>query len=389
MKCFPEDVDLVERYVFGYNRFISGGQRAYIRVQLFHCPSTNVSSINSIVSTFRQPRMQFFSPAHSNAISPLQIGTLTGSVAEMTTSEDFHKAFKNKFKLRHLGLWWTQPRRSTSSSFSKNKFTVHIEIDSCDESKVETIDSYFNSSKVGVDNCFWGIPMQFVPMFRIDLGDDEKERIDKHAHKQEILGKSLKSVSVHGIQLNNWTSKKHHTLFRQLMLVESLYDKQLASSPSDSKSTFNGRLFYAIIPHLKSNKATFYYTAANYDEGRSVARGLPRFIKSYFGLDPKFFCSSKFLAEAKQVSWSASRRSFLTMEEKLEDKKLDSLETMVTATKPVFISKDHQRALAINENDAASEDSKLTKGDATAPAGSVSSETGADIRKIHNTNHKK
>ena len=115
------------------------------------------------------------------------------------------------------------------------------------------------------------------------------------------------------------------------MMVESLYDKQLSTSKK-SKATFKGRLFYAIIPYLKSNKATFYYTAANYGEGRSVARGLPRFIKSYFGLDPKFYCSSEFLTSAKQGSWSHSRRSFLTAEEKMEDKRLDILEDMVTAT---------------------------------------------------------
>ena len=112
------------------------------------------SEIKSIVSTFRQPRTQFFSPAHSNATSPRQISTLTGSVAEMATSEGFHQAFKSKFKLTHLGLWWTQPRRSASSSFNKSKFALHIEIDTSDEDKIGTIDNYFNYSTVGVDNCF-------------------------------------------------------------------------------------------------------------------------------------------------------------------------------------------------------------------------------------------
>ena len=294
----------------------------------------------------------------------------------MATSVDFKRAFMQMFHLKELGLWWTQPRTSIGSSFKKDKFVLHMEIDMCDEAKISTIESYFNNHKVGIDNCFWGIPMQFVPIFRQDLDDDDKERIDKHARKQQILGNALKSVTVHGIQVNNWTSKQHrHTLFRQLMMVESLYDKQLVSS-SKSKATFKGRLFYAIIPHLKSNKATFYYTAANYGEGRSVARGLPRFIKSYFGLDPKFYCSSEFVASAKQGNWSHSRRSFLTADEKMEAKKLDVLEDMVTATKPVFISKDHQRALAMNAADDASMDSKLTKGDQSAPPatdGSISS----------------
>ena len=55
LKSFPEDVDIVEKYVYGFNRFLSGGQRAYVRIQLFYRQTTNVSEITSIISTFRQP----------------------------------------------------------------------------------------------------------------------------------------------------------------------------------------------------------------------------------------------------------------------------------------------------------------------------------------------
>lgn len=52
-----------------------------------------VSEIQSIINTFRQHRLQFFSPAHSDATAPKQIGTLTGSVQEMAISPDFKLIF--------------------------------------------------------------------------------------------------------------------------------------------------------------------------------------------------------------------------------------------------------------------------------------------------------
>ena len=47
--------------------------------------------------------------SHSNAISPIEIGTLTGSVEAMAHSRDFKETFMEKFGLKELGLWWSQP----------------------------------------------------------------------------------------------------------------------------------------------------------------------------------------------------------------------------------------------------------------------------------------
>ena len=99
--------------------------------------------------------------------------------------------------------------------------------------------------------------MQFVPIFRQDLDDDDKERVDKHSRKLGILGKSLKSVTIHGVQLNNWTSKRHrHTLFCQFMLVESLYNKQLISS-TDSKATFKRMTLLWYYTSHKNKESNF------------------------------------------------------------------------------------------------------------------------------------
>ena len=49
---FPEDVDVVEKYAFDFNRFISPGDRAYCRLHIFYDDSTNLAEINSIISGF-------------------------------------------------------------------------------------------------------------------------------------------------------------------------------------------------------------------------------------------------------------------------------------------------------------------------------------------------
>ena len=126
---FPEDVDIVERYVFDFNRFISPDERAYVRLHGYYSPKTSICEIESIISGFKKPRVQFFQLAHSNATAPVIMGTITGSVKEMANSCDFAKTFKKKFNLSHLGLWWTQPRAEGVGNFSPKKFCVHYEMD--------------------------------------------------------------------------------------------------------------------------------------------------------------------------------------------------------------------------------------------------------------------
>ena len=91
---FPEDVDTVEKYVYEFNRFISPGDRGYVRLNGYFSSKTSIGEIESIISSFKKPRIQFFQLAHSDATAPVNMGTLTGSVKEMAYSPDFHNAFK-------------------------------------------------------------------------------------------------------------------------------------------------------------------------------------------------------------------------------------------------------------------------------------------------------
>ena len=65
-------------------------------------------------------------------------------------------------------------------------------------------------------------------------------------------------------------------------------------------------------------------------EGRSVARGLPLFIWDQL-LDPAFFCSSNTLTEALNGDCDFKNREFQTVEEEMENDRLDDLENEMNA----------------------------------------------------------
>ena len=364
LTSLPDDVDFVESYVFDYNRFIGSGKTGYVRLHIYYSDMTSVSEIKSVVVQFKKARERFFEVSHSNATSPVHIGTLTGSVQSMANSKDFSEVMKNKFNLSELGLWFSQAR-SAQSEFDRSRFTLHLEIDRNDLPKRAQMEQYFNHSVRSLDTTFFGTPMLLTKPFDYFAEDDEKEKSENHARKQSSLGKSIRSTTISGVQLNNWTSSaKDHTLLRELMAVESIVDKKIVKGKKSS--TFRGRLFYAIIPDKASKTITFHYSRANSREGRSVARGLPLFIRDHFKLDPAFFCSSASLTEALDGEWSLSSRTFLSAEEKIEFDKLELMEDEINAEPEIFISKDHQRALALDDDDFSAE-TRLTKGDAAPP----------------------
>ena len=362
-KVLPEDIDFVESYVFDYNRFLSPGKTGYVRLHIFYSDLTSLPEIQGIVSQFKKPREQFLEVAHSNATSPINIGTLTGSVKAMAFSSDFYNVMKEKFGLSELGLWFTQPRTSKSGEFNTDKFVLHMEIDRKDLPKRLEMEQYFNHSPSGIDNAFFGTPMLLARPFDYSADDDVKASIDNHARKQLRLGNSLRSTVVTGVQLCNWSnSSKTSTLLRDLMEVESITSKKIMKGKSTT--SFKGRVFYSIIPD--KNSSTFYYTRANFNEGRSIARGLPLFIRDHFKLDPAFFCSSDTLTTALEGEWDYATRKFQSAAEKIESAKLDLMECEAIAEVEQFISKEQQLAMATDKDDVSVE-TRLTKGDAVPP----------------------
>ena len=203
--------------------------------------------------------------------------------------------------------------------------------------------------------------MTVVPIFSPFLDDDVKSRIDLHVRKQELIGQQVQSCTITGIEITSWAEDtKCHTMHRQLMTVESIYEKEVANSKSKKK--FKGRLFYAIVPNKKSRSTTFYYSRANADEARSVARCLPLFIRDHFKLEPSFYCSSDAVTSALEGKWDFKKRTFLTIDEADEMDKLDNLDNL-NAEKKIYISKEHQKVMGIEGDDDISIETRLTKGD--------------------------
>ena len=362
----PEDIDFAETYVYDFNRFLSFGKNGYVRLQFYYSDTTSLPEIEQVISQFKIPRVQFLEKAHSDAISPTTIGTLTGSVEEMAYSRDFKEIFMHKFSLSTLGLWWGIPRQK-KGEYNSNKAVIHIEIDQKDYTKRKNIEKFFNSNSTGIDNHFLGVPMLLTPPFNYFANDEVKATLETHSRKQVSLSKAISYTTISGIGLSNWANgDKTSTLLRELMSVESITKKKIMKGKKSS--TFLGRLFYAIIPNRANKTVTFYFTKANALEGRGVARGLPHFLRDYFHLDPAFFCNSTALTEAMEGDWTLTTRKFLSAQEKMENDRLDDMEEEANAIPEPFISKDHQQALAIDDDEVSIE-TRLTKGDeAPTPA---------------------
>jgi hypothetical protein len=140
------------------------------------------------------------------------------------------------------------------------------------------------------------------------------------------------------------------TMMEALMAVESITEKTVERN-GKSKS-FKGRLFYSILTDKEADSCTFTYFAVNEKEAQGVANGLPLFIEDFFDMEATTFCRSAFVAEAKNGYWTKSTKQFLTQEEKEEQGKLDNMEDLAIANVIEFISSDHQRAMAMNDDDA-------------------------------------
>ena len=371
----PEDIDFVETYVYDFNRFLAFGKNGYVRLNFFYSESTSLPEIEQVISQFKIPRVQFLEKAHSDALVPTTVGTLTGSVEAMATSRDFRETFMHKFSLNSLGLWWGIPRQGKRSEYNGNKAVLHLEIDRKDYAKRKDIEIFFNYTSSGLDNHFFGVPMLLTSPFHYFANDDEKANLEMHSRKQVSLSKAISSTTISGIGLNNWANgEKTSTLLRELMSVESTTKKQIVKGKKTT--TFLGRLFYAIIPNRDSKSTTFYFTKANAPEGRSVARGLPHFIRDFFKLEPAFFCTSTALTEAMDGDWTFSTRKFLSAQEKMEIDRLEDMDEEVNAVPIAYISKEHQQALAM-DNDEVSVETRLTKGDA-APTPAITIKDAVD-----------
>ena len=182
---------------------------------------------------------------------------------------------------------------------------------------------------------------------------------------QESLSKSLVKVVVSGIKDTNWIinlDSLQETLLQRLMETPSITPKRTIIN----EKTFYGRLFYAIVPNTKDRTATFYFTRANMKEGQSVARAMPIFIQEEFNKSAKHFCDDELLSSANEGFWNRHTRCFETFAEREENERLKMLKDHAHADVIEFISADHQRAMA-TDNDDLDDGSRLTKNRKAVP----------------------
>ena len=129
---------------------------------------------------------------------------------------------------------------------NSSKWALHYELDQTDvkEANNNKIISHFTKNSSRVDEIFFGTPMSVAPIFKLMLDDEVQIRVTKHAQKQVIIGNSIKSVTIGGTQILNWADDKPgNALHRQLMQVESIYDKKIIMKDNEcAHMTNNGKI---------------------------------------------------------------------------------------------------------------------------------------------------
>ena len=364
-KLLPSDIDKCEKLVHNFNRHnVSPGRFCYYRLHLFFPHDVPLELIINEVQSYTKSRVQFFQPAPSNALNPVSIGTFTGAVQEMAESDDFKIVLCKMFGFKHLGLSWLFGK-SHIKGYNQDKFKLHGEIDMMDLKKAEKLKAYLNGPSKTVALNPLGTPLLLIPEHDRSLSQTDKDRVYNQVIAQESLSKSLDKVVVSGIKVTNWITNSdslQETLLQRLMETPSITPKRTIRN----EKTFYGRLFYAIVPNTKDRSATFYFTRANMKEGRSVARALPMFIQEEFNKSAKHFCDDELLSSANEGFWNRHTRCFETIAEREENERLETMKDHAHADVIEFISADHQRAMA-TENDDVDDGSRLTKNSKAAP----------------------
>jgi len=133
-----------------------------------------------------------------------------------------------------------------------------------------------------------------------------------------------------------------------LMSISSITPKK----NKNGKEIF-GRLFHAITPTTDPSCYTVSFFNVNLNEASSVIAALPLFIESEFKIRATTFCRTTFIKAAKAGQWDLDTRVFLSQEDLAMDAMLEQIvELADTPPADVIISSDHQRAMAMTEDDA-------------------------------------
>jgi hypothetical protein len=304
---------------------------------------------------------QFLQVAQSDAMQPTIIGFLTGSTEEMATSTAYAAVLKHLFNIKTLGLKWAtiNIKNPPKNQSWKDRKAAQIEIDASDE-KTNRISAkliaYFNKSSRDPVLNFMGTPMMFVPM---TTGWQNSPRMAARVRTQIIgqasLVTSLETITLDNVNLTNAIDDAGTTLLQALISTSSIKTKT-----NKNGKNIIGRLFHSITPTEFQECYSVSYFQVNSQEATSVLSALPLFIEETWNISPSTFCRTCFINSAKEGVWESTTRVFKSKED-LEYASMlaDIIDLADTPEEIVVLSSDHQKAMAMTEEDAATQATDL------------------------------
>ena len=353
-KSLPLDPKLAESFLFGYSRFFAKPSGMF-RVLFQHDSPVAREEIEEFAKlNINQPRIQFLQPAQSDAIQPTILGFLTGSTPDMASSPAVAAVLKKTFNITVLGMVWKtiNIKNPPASADWRVRQAIQLEVDAVESRNVDlpkAMNLYFNSSDREATKCLFGTPMMFVAT---PPGWQSSSVLSARVRTQSIgqasLVKSISAVGLDNVDLLNVINSEGTTLLEALISLPSIVAKKNKSG----KEIF-GRLFHAITPTADQQCYTVSFFNVNMSEASSVIAALPRFIESEYQISSTTFCRTIFIESAKAGKWNPETRVFLSQEDLAMDAMLEQIVELADApTAQVVISSDHQRAMAMTEDDA-------------------------------------
>jgi hypothetical protein len=353
-KSLPTDPKLAESFLFGYSRFFAKPSGIF-RVLFQHDSPIAREEIEEFAKlNINQPRIQFLQPAQSDAIQPTILGFLTGSTPDMASSPAVEAVLKKTFNIKVLGMQWKtiNIKNPPASADWRVRQALQLEVDAVESRNVDlpkAMNLYFNSAVRDANKCLFGTTMMFVTT---PPGWQSSSAISARVRTQCIgqasIVKSISAVGLDNVDLLNVINGDGTTLMEALISLPSIVAKKNKSG----KEIF-GRLFHAITPSADPNCYTVSFFNVNMTEASSVIAALPRFIESEFNISATSFCRTIFIESAKAGKWNPDTRVFLSQEDLAMDAMLEQIVELADApAAQVVISSDHQRAMAMTEDDA-------------------------------------
>jgi len=368
--AIPKDLALAETVLHGFNRF-QNSTKGFFRVQISYPATVLHGTLVEASRTVNVPYQRFVQPAASPALDPITLGMLSMTVPSMEKNSTFNKLLCHIFDVSNIGTHWATQNVPGSSKIPdsipwKACRILLIEVDR-NESDAKALPRAFadffnvlvtpgNGPLLGMSANFTYLPNGWQASSKTK--SSVKRNILVH-HTSFNLG--IQETILCGVRLLN-KLPSGQTMLRALLQLPSL-------NPMTNKDgkTISGRVFVGFIPTEDPEIWMAYYPTIFKSEAESVAAALPQFIEQQWNIQAKYFCRTAFIVSLLADGvYDHSSRTFTTKDELEESARLHSagIELILpvaftAAPTEKFISAEHQRAFAVNADDADTVDTDL------------------------------